>query len=93
MTWLTCRENRRVILPILEGTRQPQEEGRVMSMATASPSRAGASSAINVRLIVPFVNSVRSVFATMVKTPTTVQRPFLKTDDTPHYDVSSIIGC
>lgn len=51
-----------------------------------------AAPQINVKLIVPFVNSVRAVFTTMIKVPTTVQRPFLKTDTTTPYDVTSIIG-
>ena len=58
--------------------------------ATATAPAAGPQ--INVKLIVPFVNSVRAVFSTMVKVPTTVQRPFLKSDSAPQYDVSSIIG-
>ncbi|MFN4242803.1 MAG: chemotaxis protein CheX [Tepidisphaerales bacterium] len=57
-----------------------------MSTTTASPPT------INPKLIVPFINSVRQVFATMVKVPTTVERPHLKTAPAPQYDVSSIIG-
>jgi chemotaxis protein CheX len=48
--------------------------------------------AINPKLIVPFVNSVRNVFATMVKVKTDVERPIVKGNPTPSYDVSSIIG-
>jgi chemotaxis protein CheX len=48
--------------------------------------------AINPKLIAPFVNSVRSVFQTMVKVETTVQMPRLKADPCPSYDVSGIIG-
>jgi chemotaxis protein CheX len=47
---------------------------------------------IDPRLIVPFVNSVRNVFATMVGVATTVERPQLKQQPAPTYDVSSIIG-
>jgi chemotaxis protein CheX len=47
---------------------------------------------VNPKLIVPFVNSVRSVFSTMVKVGTTVERPHLKTAPEPNYDVSGIIG-
>ena len=47
---------------------------------------------INPKLIVPFVNSVRSVFSTMVKVGTTVERPHLKNAPEPNYDVSGIIG-
>ena len=47
---------------------------------------------IDIRLIAPFVNSVRSVFATMVKVGTEVQKPRLKMQPAPSYDVSSIIG-
>jgi len=47
---------------------------------------------IDPKLIVPFVNAVRSVFSTMVGVQTTVQRPHLKIQPCPTYDVSSIIG-
>jgi chemotaxis protein CheX len=47
---------------------------------------------INPKLIVPFVNSVRNVFTTMVKIPTTVERPHLKTEPSASYDVSAIVG-
>lgn len=57
---------------------------------TASPPEQPV--AINPKLIVPFVNSVRSVFTTMVKVKTEVERPKLKTQPAPSYDVSSIIG-
>jgi chemotaxis protein CheX len=51
-----------------------------------------AQPVIDAKLIVPFVNSVRSVFSTMVGVATTVLRPHLKTNPLPSYDVSSIIG-
>ena len=47
---------------------------------------------INPKLVVPFVNAVRQVFATMAKVQTAVDRPRLKTDRGASYDVSSIIG-
>jgi|DewCreStandDraft_4_1066084.scaffolds.fasta_scaffold01114_7 chemotaxis protein CheX len=47
---------------------------------------------INPKLIVPFVDSVRSVFSTMVGVATTVLRPHIKSTPAPCYDVSSIIG-
>ncbi len=47
---------------------------------------------INPKLIVPFVNSVRNVFTTMVGVPTTVERPTLKSGPAVSYDVSAIIG-
>jgi chemotaxis protein CheX len=49
-------------------------------------------SAIDPKLIVPFVNSVRSVLATMAGFETTVQRPRVKTSPAPDYDYSGIIG-
>lgn len=58
------------------------------SPATAQPS----SGPINPKLIVPFVNAVRNVFSTMVHVPTEVERPQVKGNPTPAYDVSSIIG-
>jgi chemotaxis protein CheX len=48
--------------------------------------------AINPKLVVPFVNSVRHVFATMVRVKTEVDRPVVKGTASPSYDVSSIIG-
>ena len=51
-----------------------------------------AAPVINPKLIVPFVNSVRAVFSTMVGVQTTVGRPTLKADPLPTHDVSSIIG-
>lgn len=51
-----------------------------------------AAPSINPKLIIPFVNSVRQVFTTMLKVETTVNRPHLKEDRGPSYDVSSIIG-
>lgn len=47
---------------------------------------------INPKLIVPFVNSVRSVFSTMVGMATILDRPHVKAQPAPTYDVSSIIG-
>ncbi len=62
-------------------------------MATAASSSGTASaSAINPKLIVPFVNSVRNVFSTMVKVPTEIERPVVKGLPGPSYDVSAIIG-
>ncbi|MFT3786953.1 MAG: chemotaxis protein CheX [Tepidisphaeraceae bacterium] len=65
-----------------------------MSTATApaTPTPAGPTGAINPKLIVPFVNSVRNVFSTMVKVRTEVERPIVKGCPAPSYDVSSIIG-
>lgn len=58
--------------------------------ATATP--AASAPAINPKLIVPFVNSVRAVFSTMVGVQTTVGRPTLKSHPSPSYHVSGIIG-
>jgi chemotaxis protein CheX len=49
-------------------------------------------STIDVKLVTPFLNSVRSVFSTMASVQITVERPFLKTDPNSAHDVSSIIG-
>jgi chemotaxis protein CheX len=53
---------------------------------TASPQ------AINPKLIVPFMNSVRTVFSKMIRISATVNRPFFKVHPEPAYDVSGIIG-
>jgi chemotaxis protein CheX len=47
---------------------------------------------INPKLIVPFINSVRSIFQTMVKVETKIDTPRLKADPWPTFDVSGIIG-
>jgi chemotaxis protein CheX len=52
----------------------------------------GTTAAINPKLIVPFVNSVRNVFSTMVRVKAEIERPIVKGSPTPQYDVSSIIG-
>lgn len=56
-----------------------------MTVAATQPT-------LNPKLIIPFVNSVREVFSTMVKVATTVERPHLKDVPAPSYDVSGIIG-
>lgn len=60
-------------------------------MSTATLPHQSAA-VLDPKLIVPFINSVRLVFATMVKIPTTVDRPHFKSEPAPQYDVSSIIG-
>lgn len=47
---------------------------------------------INPKLVVPFANSVRNVFMTMVGVEATVGRPILKPQVVPTCDVSGIIG-
>lgn len=47
---------------------------------------------INVKLIVPFINSVRDMFSKMLNATATIQRPSVKTVPAPQYDVSAIIG-
>jgi chemotaxis protein CheX len=47
---------------------------------------------INVKLIVPFINSVRNVFSKMLNSTATIQRPSVKTVPVPQYDVSAIVG-
>lgn len=61
-------------------------------MSTVAAEAPANSQAINPKLIIPFVNSVRQVFATMVRTQTTVERPHIKTSPGTMYDVSAIIG-
>lgn len=61
-------------------------------MTTQAPPAKDAGLSLNPKLIVPFVNSVRQVFSTMVGVQTTVARPQLKSDGSASYDVSSIIG-
>ena len=60
--------------------------------AATAAAAAAAAPKINPKLIVPFVNSVREVFSTMVGVQTTVERPHVKAQAAPSYDVSSIIG-
>ena len=63
-----------------------------MTATATAPAPAASGPAINPKLIVPFVNSVRAVFSTMVGVQTTVGRPTLKSHPSPSYDVSGIIG-
>jgi chemotaxis protein CheX len=60
---------------------------------TATPTVAPpAKPTINIKLIVPFINSVRNVFSKMLNANATVQRPSVKVEPVPLYDVSGIIG-
>jgi chemotaxis protein CheX len=60
--------------------------------AVAAPAESPAvRSGINPSLIVPFVNSVREVFKTMVSVDVTVSRPHVKNQPEPSYDVSAIV--
>jgi chemotaxis protein CheX len=61
-------------------------------MSTAAPPAAEPKSPINVKLIVPFINSVRNVCSKMLNTTATIQRPNVKAAPAPLYDVSAIIG-
>jgi len=56
------------------------------------PTAQAETQKINPRIIVPFVDSVRAVFSTMVGVQTRIDRPHIKAEPTPTYDVSSIIG-
>ena len=42
--------------------------------------------------ITPFVSSISNVFETMLQLPVTVGAPGIKSEDTPTYDISGIIG-
>ena len=63
-----------------------------MQTDTPTVTSAAPSSVLDPKLIVPFVQSVRSVFQTMINIETTVERPHVKCDPAPSYDVSGIIG-
>jgi chemotaxis protein CheX len=47
---------------------------------------------VSAKLIVPFVNSVRNVFRTMVGVETVVERLTRKTGPAASYDISAIVG-
>lgn len=49
-------------------------------------------SAINVKLIVPFINATRNLLSTMVGITSTIDRPSVKAVPIPAYDVSAIVG-
>src|SRR5207247_9462845 len=57
-----------------------------MTTTQASPP------AVDTKLLAPFVKAVKAVFGTMVRVEATIDRPYLKTESTPSYDVSGIIG-
>jgi len=52
----------------------------------------GQQQKLDLELILPFVSSVREVLSTMVGVTPQVGKPGLKTEPTPTYDVSGIIG-
>jgi chemotaxis protein CheX len=56
------------------------------------PNAQAESPTINVKLILPFMNSVREVFKKMAGVETTVERPHLKTQKGSQYEVCGIIG-
>jgi chemotaxis protein CheX len=62
-----------------------EEEERTMPTVVTQPAR------FDVKLIAPFVDSVRSVFKTMAQVETTVLKPYLKTSN-DQYHVFGIIG-
>lgn len=61
-------------------------------MQTLTPPAAAANESLNPKLIVPFVNSTRQVFATMVGVKTTISKPFLKQSLESTYEVCGVIG-
>ena len=76
-----------------------QNQATMQPPALAAPANgkpAGVAAAVTTtldpKLIAPFVSSIRAVFSTMVGVETTVQRPYLKNDETHSFAVSSIIG-
>lgn len=58
----------------------------------APPAAAAAPASLDPKLIVPLVNSIKAVFATMIKIDVTICRPHVKTSPAPNFDVSGIIG-
>jgi chemotaxis protein CheX len=48
---------------------------------------------MNVMYINPFLDSVMNVLKTMTSTEATPKKPFVKTDEKSHGDVSGLIGC
>lgn len=60
--------------------------------ATANPQSASPPLQLNSKLIIPFVESTRRVFQTMVKVESKVLRPHLKNTQIATHDVSGIIG-
>lgn len=58
----------------------------------ATSAATAANATVSPELIVHFVKSVQSVISTMVGVQITVGKPHLKTNPSPSYDVSGIIG-
>lgn len=65
-----------------------------MTTTPSSPAADPAARAHNIdpKVVVGFVNAVRSVLSTMVGLPTTIGKPVIKSEPIPSYDVSGIIG-
>lgn len=60
-------------------------------MSTAAPATPTAP-ALNPKLIIPFINSVKSVFSTMLSSEVKVERPSVKSLPGPQYDASGVIA-
>lgn len=58
---------------------------------TTSDKELNTTGAIDATLIVPFVQSVRDVFTTMVHATPKVQRPVVKENTRASYDVSTVV--
>ena len=58
---------------------------------TISDKELNTTGAIDAKLIVPFVQSVRDVFKTMVHAEVKVQRPTVKDNTKASFDVSSVV--
>lgn len=61
-------------------------------MTTTRANLPAAAGAIEPKLIVPFINAIRTVLATMVRVEAVLQRPQIKRTPATTYDVSSVIG-
>jgi chemotaxis protein CheX len=58
----------------------------------AKPAAADGQPKISSQQIVPFINSTKQVFSTMVGVQVAVGKPHIKTDSVGSFDVSGIIG-
>jgi chemotaxis protein CheX len=63
-----------------------------MPQPTPPQTAAGQAPLLDTKLIVPFVNSTKKVFSTMVRVEVDVDYPYLKENAIATYDVSGIMG-
>jgi chemotaxis protein CheX len=66
--------------------------GKALQPVPAAAAAAAAAAMPDGRLVAPFINSVRALFARMLGGTVEIQRPYLKAGESATHDVSCVIG-